>query len=142
MLPAKCVANALMSSKEIRSRVSVGHVAKWLLCEDRKKQIEAIKQTGDLPISFASPQSPGSGPSQNIFGANLDLSKLTLERLHLLERPPRFPSVFFEFGSDSLTSDSKDLFKPVAELLLRHPTMKIRVEGRVQPDAPHWIKQV
>jgi len=86
-----------------------------------------VFRTGDLPL--------------NQVRSNLALSQMTLERLYLLENPPRFKCTYYEFGSDNLSSNARLDLKPVALLLLRHKTLKIRVEGRVQPDAPDWIKE-
>lgn len=63
-----------------------------------------------------------------------------LERLHIIENPPRFPIVYFSFGSDTVSPSEHRALKPVADLLHRHPTLSILVEGRVQPDAPNWIR--
>ncbi|GMH63177.1 hypothetical protein TL16_g03647 [Triparma laevis f. inornata] len=98
-----------------------GGLAKWVLTEARKQQYADVAKTGDLPLSFLT-DSPN------------------LERLHIIENPPRFPIVYFSFGSDTVSPSEHRALKPVADLLHRHPTLSILVEGRVQPDAPNWIK--
>ncbi|GMH99018.1 hypothetical protein TrST_g8307 [Triparma strigata] len=98
-----------------------GGLAKWVLTEARKQQLSNLQKTGDLPLSFLT-----SSPN--------------LERLHLIENPPRFPIVYFSFGSDTISPSNHQQLKSVASLLHKHPTLSILVEGRVQPDAPSWIK--
>ena len=56
--------------------------------------------------------------------------------------PLRFECVYFEFGSDTLTALSSSLLHPASLLLLRHSTLRIRVEGRAQPDAPEYIQAI
>merc|ERR1719215_178638 len=60
----------------------------------------------------------------------------TLERLHLCERPPRFPRVYFEFAADELTAEGKQRVRRVARLLARHPKLRVRIHGYAQPNAP------
>ena len=57
-----------------------------------------------------------------------------------MEAPPRFPKCLFAFGSSQVSPMETAKFREVATLLKRHPTLTIRVEGRVQPDAPDYIK--
>lgn len=96
-------------------------MCRWCLSEARQAVIAGLRASGDLPISFLT-------------------EKPSLERLALMEDPPRFPICYFPFGSDQVTDSEAAKLSYVAALLKRHPTLKIRVEGRVQPDAPEYIK--
>ena len=66
----------------------------------------------------------------------------SLERLHFLENPPRFPVTLFNFGVESLVAAECEKLRVVANLLLRHERLVVRIEGRAQPDAPTWIVPV
>lgn len=63
----------------------------------------------------------------------------TLERLHLAENPPRFGDVHFQFGSGDLALCAQPALDSAAALLRRHPTLRLRVTGHVQPDCPEEI---
>ena len=60
----------------------------------------------------------------------------SFERLHLCERPPRFPRIHFAFASDEIGREAAPLLAHVAALLQRHPRLRVRVEGFAQTTAP------
>ena len=70
----------------------------------------------------------------------------SFERLHLCERPPRFPRIHFAFASDEIGREAAPLLAHVAALLQRHPRLHVRVEGFAQTTAPpalgHAVAQV
>merc|ERR1719203_361113 len=63
----------------------------------------------------------------------------TLERVHLCEHPPHFPSIYFAFADDSLDSVALKQLDRVASELLRHPKLCICLEGFADPSAPDQI---
>ena len=60
----------------------------------------------------------------------------SFERLHLCERPPRFPRIHFAFASDEIGREAAPLLAHVAAILARHPRLRVRVEGFAQATAP------
>ena len=119
-LPARDLVRFLLVNKEFNSLGSE-NVCRWLLSEARQAVIAGLRASGDLPLSFLT-------------------SKPTLERVALMEDPPRFPICYFAFGSNQVSPSETAKLGEVAALLKRHPTLTLRVEGRVQPDAPEYIK--
>lgn len=117
LLPAADSARLTMTCKTLHIRVSDPAVATW--CADsRRKLLVRRRRRGDLPLGNASGQ-------------------WTLERLHLCERPPRFPKVYFGFASDDLDSPSVSRhIARVAALLRRHPRLRSKKESRTKPPRP------
>jgi hypothetical protein len=102
-------------SHALHERVADPSTAAWC-AESRRALLRRRRRAGDLPLDTR--------------GA------WTLERLHLCERPPRFPRVYFEFASEELTGEGKQRARRVARLLATHPKLRVRIHGFAQPDAP------
>ena len=97
-------------------------MALWC-AESRKQRLAKRNVAGDLPLAYT------------------DEAKWTLERLHLCEHPPRFPQVLFKFASDAIedgTGPHSEIAR-VASILRKHPTLRVRIHGYAQPDAPPSI---
>ena len=102
-------------SVALHERLADPSTAAWC-AESRRALLRRRRRAGDLPLD-----------TQGAW---------TLERLHLCERPPRFPRVYFEFASDELTAEGKQRVRRVARLLARHPKLRVRIHGYAQPNAP------
>ena len=102
-------------SAALHERLADPSTAAWC-AESRRALLRRRRRAGDLPLD-----------TQGAW---------TLERLHLCERPPRFPRVYFEFASDELTAEGKQRVRRVARLLARHPKLRVRIHGYAQPNAP------
>lgn len=130
-LSASCICRVLLTCHSVRSRKAANgklSIARWILTAERAGTLLSLSKSGDFSPAVL---------------ADKDDASLTLERLHLFERPPRFPTVYFQFGSDELSWEDCDaLSSSVSSLLFRHRSIKIAVEGRVQPDAPLYIKSL
>lgn len=105
-------------SAALHERLADPSTAAWC-AESRRALLRRRRRAGDLPLD-----------TQGAW---------TLERLHLCERPPRFPRVYFEFASDELTAEGKQRVRRVARLLARHPKLRVRIHGYAQPNAPGSI---
>ena len=103
------------SCRALHERVADPSTAAWC-AESRRALLRRRRRAGDLPLD-----------TQGAW---------TLERLHLCERPPRFPRVYFEFASEELTGEGKQRVRRVARLLATHPKLRVRIHGFAQPDAP------
>ena len=103
------------SCRVLHERVADPSTAAWC-AESRRALLRRRRRAGDLPLD-----------TQGTW---------TLERLHLCERPPRFPRVYFEFASEELTGEGKQRARRVARLLATHPKLRVRIHGFAQPDAP------
>ena len=103
------------SCRALHERVADPSTAAWC-AESRRALLRRRRRAGDLPLD-----------TQGAW---------TLERLHLCERPPRFPRVYFEFASEELTGEGKQRVRLVARLLATHPKLRVRIHGFAQPDAP------
>ena len=101
-------------STALHERVADPSTAAWC-AESRRALLRRRRRAGDLPLAQGA---------------------WTLERLHLCERPPRFPRVYFEFASEELTGEGKQRVRRVARLLATHPKLRVRIHGFAQPDAP------
>ena len=120
LTPAKSTARLARVCKSAHERLSDPEVARWCAAS-RKSLLKRRGKTGDLPLG--------------------DAVDWTLERLHLCEHPPRFPSIFFKFAADAIEDgggQSSEIAK-VAALLKKHPKLRIRIHGYAQPDAPPII---
>lgn len=109
LMPAASAARLARVSSAVHARLSDPSVVLWC-AESRKKVLLRRAVAGDLPLAFT--------PDCH----------WTLERLHLCERPPRFPSVLFRFACDEVedgTGPSSEISK-VATLLRRHPKLRVR----------------
>eukprot|EP00405_Crypthecodinium_cohnii_P023178 CAMPEP_0206470552 /NCGR_PEP_ID=MMETSP0324_2-20121206/31005_1 /ASSEMBLY_ACC=CAM_ASM_000836 /TAXON_ID=2866 /ORGANISM="Crypthecodinium cohnii, Strain Seligo" /LENGTH=315 /DNA_ID=CAMNT_0053944647 /DNA_START=306 /DNA_END=1253 /DNA_ORIENTATION=+ len=63
-----------------------------------------------------------------------------LERLHISENPPRFPSIYFHFASDEMMDyNCQARLDQVADILRRFPGLIIRIEGYGHPSAPRSL---
>lgn len=102
-------------SVALHERLADPSTAAWC-AESRRALLRRRRRAGDLPLD-----------TQGAW---------TLERLHLCERPPRFPRVYFEFAADELTAEGKQRVRRVARLLARHPKLRVRIHGYAQPNAP------
>ena len=89
-LSACDVASFQSSSNLVRKALDAKKVVKFMLTFHRKEQIRNLQRTGDIPQLL-----------NGLNGINLP----SLERLYLLENPPRFPTCFFEFGLDTLSQE-------------------------------------
>uniref|UniRef100_A0A0G4HIP6 OmpA-like domain-containing protein n=1 Tax=Chromera velia CCMP2878 TaxID=1169474 RepID=A0A0G4HIP6_9ALVE len=164
-LPVRDICFLLKTDTEIRTRIPQRSIAKWILTESRVKSLQSKQKTGDLPFTAkkkkeqkeeteerqaaapaaaaAAPAAAAAAPAAAAAAAAAkeedDTDEISLEKLHLLENPPRFPTVFFEFGGTVLSPNNAEKLKSVSDLLKRHPKLRIRVEGRCQPDAPRSI---
>ena len=121
LMPAASAARLAKVSTAARDRLLDPDVARW--CAESRRQLLKRRQVeGDLPL--APPD-----------------AKWTLERLHLCEHPPRFPSIFFQFAHDEIdgASGAWGALSRVAALLRLHPKLTIRIHGYAQPDAPDTI---
>jgi hypothetical protein len=114
-----------LTSKSISERATPRKIAKWVITQGRLTQLQALREVGEIPFAMLEDTASQSH---------------TLEKLYFFEHPPRFPVCFFEFGDTALPPIALDELKYVAELLARHRTLVIRVEGRCQPDAPGFLK--
>jgi len=124
LLPAVASARLALASRRLHTRVTHPHTAEWC-AESRRELLLRRERTGNLPVGFQASLASGSW---------------TLERLHLCEKPPRFPKIYFAFASDRL--DGTDVTRKidrVAALLRRHPRLRLRIHGFAQPDAPNRI---
>ena len=119
LLPALSSARLARINKSAHARISEPDVALWC-AESRKQRLAKRNVAGDLPLAYT------------------DEAKWTLERLHLCEHPPRFPQVLFKFASDAIedgTGPHSEIAR-VASILRKHPTLRVRIHGYAQPDAP------
>ena len=122
LLPALSSARLARINKSAHARISEPDVALWC-AESRKQRLAKRNVVGDLPLAYT------------------DEAKWTLERLHLCEHPPRFPQVLFKFASDAIedgTGPHSEIAR-VASILRKHPTLRVRIHGYAQPDAPPSI---
>ena len=122
LLPALSSARLARINKSAHARISEPDVALWC-AESRKQRLAKRNVAGDLPLAYT------------------DEAKWTLERLHLCEHPPRFPQVLFKFASDAIedgTGPHSEIAR-VASILRKHPTLRVRIHGYAQPDAPPSI---
>eukprot|EP00440_Ansanella_granifera_P021576 gb/GFBE01023419.1/.p1 GENE.gb/GFBE01023419.1/~~gb/GFBE01023419.1/.p1 ORF type:complete len:371 (+),score=53.36 gb/GFBE01023419.1/:1-1113(+) len=120
-LEAVVIARLLGSSSCYAQRLSGAEVAKWC-AESRQALLSRRAVRGDMPLGFG------------VASANW-----TLERVHLCEQPPRFPNIYFGFAQDLLDSRALRRLRRVARVLLRHPKLRIRIEGFADPSAPDAI---
>ena len=124
-----------MTSRNISATFDNVKVLRYMLCHERTKQIAELQRTGDIPLLMPKLMAV-------VAGNDPKLSPPSLERLHLLENPPRFEVAYFDFGVDTLAAKERQKLHDVADLLIVHRKMVLRIEGRAQPDAPTWIKPI
>lgn len=118
-LEAAVIARLHRASSLTRQRLSGADVAEWC-AESRQALLKRRAVRGDMPLSICK-------------------GRWTLEQIHLCERPPRFPRIYFGFAEDSLDSRAMRRLGRVAATLMRHPKLRIRIEGFADPSAPDEI---
>lgn len=154
-LEALCAAQLSGASCTLRAQLGLG-AARWC-AERRRPELAGYRVRGDLPLAAAlSTRSSDSGSDSSERGTEDESSKddignkdaacsdslalrWTWERLHLAERPPRFPRLTFEFASDVLEKGLAARVKVVVAVLRRFPGLRLRIEGHGQPSAPPSI---
>lgn len=115
-MPAADSVRLSQCSRLIHERVTEPTTAQWC-AESRRTLLEQRQRPGDLPLAESGVM-------------------WTLERLHLCEKPPRFPRIYFGFASDEIGTEGIRRLTKVANLLKRHPKLRLCVHGFAQPDAP------
>ena len=149
--PALAAARLARVSTLARSRLLDPSLAQWCAAS-RKRLLLRRAVAGDLPLAFekavekrvaqrVAPEEPDSPLSPQ--EAPPPQCVWTLERLHLCEHPPRFPPIYFRFASDAIEdgcgpdgSGPASQLAIVADLLRRHPKLRLRIHGYAQPNAP------
>lgn len=61
--------------------------------------------------------------------AMLPKDQWCLERLHLCQNPPRFPSISFAFASDDISINAHHALEKAAQVLEKHPRLRRREEN-------------
>ena len=125
-MPAKASVRLARTSHGLHQRLSDPSIAAWC-AESRRALLERRRRTGDLTL--------GDGTTGD-HTLSAEGVRWTFERLHLCEHPPRFPRIYFGFASDDISMRSSKKLERVAELLARHPKLRLMVHGFAQPDAP------
>mmetsp|Transcript_13683 Transcript_13683/g.31451 ORF Transcript_13683/g.31451 Transcript_13683/m.31451 type:complete len:350 (-) Transcript_13683:163-1212(-) len=68
-------------------------------------------------------------------GGDWQITQWTLERVHLCEAPP-LPLIRFSFADDSLDHHAHRAIAQIADVLRRHPNVRVRVCGHSRPSGP------
>lgn len=118
-LNAKVIARLLRTAQCFENRLAGEEVARWC-AESRQALLRNRAVRGDMPLGFSA-------------------ARWTLERVHLCEVPPRFPNIYFGFCQDTLNSSALRRLDRVARVLVKHPQLRIRIEGFADPSAPDEI---
>mmetsp|Transcript_106164 Transcript_106164/g.342878 ORF Transcript_106164/g.342878 Transcript_106164/m.342878 type:complete len:319 (+) Transcript_106164:137-1093(+) len=124
-LEAACLAALSAASRGDKERLSEGLV-RWCAHQRRVELSRGIVR-GDLELPDTEEDVP------------VKVGTWTLERLHLAEHPPRFPSLYFHFASDVLVHSARPGVLEVVALLRRFPGLVLRVEGFGHPSAPRSL---
>lgn len=120
-LEAQVIALLLRSGRAMKERLDGAEVARWC-AESRQALLRRRAVRGDMPL-----------------GLGVEQAKWTLERVHLCERPPRFPRIYFAFAQDRLDTTALRRLRRVGRLMRKHPSLRIRIEGFADPSAPDEI---
>lgn len=161
-LEALCAAR--LSGVNCTFRAQLGPGVARCCAEKRRVEIAGFQARGDLPLAVAghsaedSDETSSDGSSSQSetentsargaeddacqkadIGSKTAVARWTWERLHLAERPPRFPRLTFEFASDVLEKGAVSRVNAVVAVLRRFPGLCLRIEGHGQPSAPPSI---
>jgi len=139
-LEAASLAQLGAASRADRARLSEGLV-RWCAGRRRDELVRGLAR-GDLELAETTVEEEGVQEEPHLAEAIIAPVddkmpvRWSLERLHLAERPPRFPRLYFHFASDELVEVAKPRLLEVLDLLRRFPRLRVRIEGYGKPSAP------